>query len=301
MSVQITDSSRCFGLGVPLINRQLRTYLTVTLRRALRGEAVGTGDDRGIPVPLDLLLVERASQVGGLSGTEPLLTRSCTFGEPGTNGDHTCQDPSERLLGGQRHQCSNRGLCEDIRIEPRRINVLPQGIEIVLAEGTRDPQDLAVRNGTIGPQVFAMGLFTGVCSDVRYPTEPETDEYQRRDLERVVATLPVDRADRGLNFVQQNLDRALRTGLFAAGVEGEVCDPDKDFPLRNCLCREHGVTCATSQLLFGAPGDACVSGRCCEVCDGDACVDLETDDSNCGSCGNECPDGQSCTAGVCSP
>jgi hypothetical protein len=48
-----------------------------------------------------------------------------------------------------------------------------------------------------------------------------------------------------------------------------------------------------------ADGDAHDGDACSFVCDA-ACVDLATDELNCGSCGSACPAAKSCKAGVCS-
>jgi hypothetical protein len=42
-----------------------------------------------------------------------------------------------------------------------------------------------------------------------------------------------------------------------------------------------------------------LQGSNCETCGGDACIDLTTDTDNCGACGNVCPAGTNCEAGVC--
>jgi hypothetical protein len=49
----------------------------------------------------------------------------------------------------------------------------------------------------------------------------------------------------------------------------------------------------------------CTNGKCASscassqtLCNG-ACVDTQSDSSNCGSCGNACPYGQTCSTGTC--
>jgi hypothetical protein len=49
-------------------------------------------------------------------------------------------------------------------------------------------------------------------------------------------------------------------------------------------CQECGVACGTP---------------CAKTLCGQRCVDLETDSSNCGSCGHACPSGQTCSAAMC--
>lgn len=62
---------------------------------------------------------------------------------------------------------------------------------------------------------------------------------------------------------------------------GEICV--KDGPGAKCGCNG-GTACTTAQV-------------CCPL---DGCVDLSISVQNCGACGNACPSGKTCSAGVCS-
>jgi hypothetical protein len=62
---------------------------------------------------------------------------------------------------------------------------------------------------------------------------------------------------------------------------------------------DDGAVCPAGQICTNG---ACVSGCAPGLtpCNG-ACVDLDTNTSNCGSCGIQCASGQVCVSGVCSP
>ncbi len=85
---------------------------------------------------------------------------------------------------------------------------------------------------------------------------------------------------------------ACQLPLKSAG-SGVCADPRSDP--RNC----GGYSCNAAQ--------ACQDGGCVSVCKigealcGGACVVLSTDNKNCGSCGQVCPTGTGCAAGVCLP
>ncbi len=65
---------------------------------------------------------------------------------------------------------------------------------------------------------------------------------------------------------------------------GRECKRDSQCCSRNCVRRGDDKVCACPQ------GQT----RC-----GDRCVNLKTNERNCGACGNRCPEGQECVDGVC--
>ncbi|HEY5921329.1 MAG TPA: hypothetical protein VIV11_06650 [Kofleriaceae bacterium] len=74
-----------------------------------------------------------------------------------------------------------------------------------------------------------------------------------------------------------------------------------------CTNLDNPATCGTTCANAGPcqPGEVCSNGMCtvnCTLpevnCSG-ACVDRATDENNCGTCGNICAAGQTCTGGVC--
>jgi hypothetical protein len=74
-----------------------------------------------------------------------------------------------------------------------------------------------------------------------------------------------------------------------------------------CTNLNSAATCGTTCMNVGMcqPGEVCSGGTCtvnCTLpqvnCNG-ACVDRDTDELNCGTCGHVCASGQTCTGGVC--
>ncbi|MBI3295705.1 MAG: hypothetical protein HYZ71_13345 [Deltaproteobacteria bacterium] len=66
-------------------------------------------------------------------------------------------------------------------------------------------------------------------------------------------------------------------------------------PVISCsTSSSNGSSCKLygDELTYGNPGETKCSGKC---------VNLQTDNNNCGSCGNVCPTGQSCSSGTCRP
>ena len=84
---------------------------------------------------------------------------------------------------------------------------------------------------------------------------------------------------------------------------GKCVDPNSDVTFcgatgTTTTCENAGVTCPS--------GEKCTNGKCAASClDGQVycggnCVDLQTDNYNCGACGTQCPSGQACVNGTCS-
>lgn len=77
--------------------------------------------------------------------------------------------------------------------------------------------------------------------------------------------------------------------------------PRRFRPGRRCVCKVNGATCSTHRQCCGG---RCTGGECgpCppgkDLCPS-GCVDLRTDDENCGACGTACAAGQVCINGEC--
>ncbi len=80
---------------------------------------------------------------------------------------------------------------------------------------------------------------------------------------------------------------------------GGPCFPGEQCVNDVCVCGATGAECPQGLVCAdtGTCIDACVSVGLTD-CSG-VCADLQSDASNCGSCGNACPAGQGCTGGVC--
>jgi hypothetical protein len=63
------------------------------------------------------------------------------------------------------------------------------------------------------------------------------------------------------------------------------------------ICQNGICTCPEDTTACGDISDCC---KASEVCCGETCADLQTDERYCGSCTNTCDAGQTCLAGVCS-
>ncbi len=109
-------------------------------------------------------------------------------------------------------------------------------------------------------------------------------------------------------------------GTCTAGACPVVCGDTTCSPGESC-CDDACVDTDDSQSNCGSCGNACDSGwacidgtcehvicdptctgseTCCPVTGGDpVCADLQSDEDDCGSCGNDCPAGESCSGGLC--
>jgi hypothetical protein len=94
-------------------------------------------------------------------------------------------------------------------------------------------------------------------------------------------------------------------GPAVAGTRTSVCNQYcasqfTDSHDRN-VCKSICQSCPSVTLLCGRPNDinslvCCTSGTCCNG----SCVDLASNQSNCGACGNVCAPGLHCVGGACS-
>ena len=216
--------------------------------------------------------------------------------------------PSGFVLGGRDMCDDSAGLCSKLRIEPRRVEVTPEGLEIVLAESIDDPQARLVER-----MVLDFGLFQidGFCDVERYPaqragTSPSGEAAAPRNLS------PGSSSDISSTLLGPwaPLATPLNSALHEPGGQPmEVCDP-WDREACDGICFEGGFRCVLQREL-GAAGPVCTRGLCCPegqtgcwapprfVGIGQFCSDLNTDDANCGECGNVCADDESCQDGRC--
>lgn len=68
-------------------------------------------------------------------------------------------------------------------------------------------------------------------------------------------------------------------------------------------CNDNG-DCAGDAVCFGGACSCLGEGPCSggeTCCAPDGCRDLDSDEQNCGECGDACPGGVSCNGGVCAP
>ena len=84
-------------------------------------------------------------------------------------------------------------------------------------------------------------------------------------------------------------------GLFCrTGLCVHECHDDRDCDHGTCVDLGCSTPVSTEGGDAGVPGD----GSICSTC-GSRCVDLQNDREHCGSCGNACAPGQTCSAGTC--
>jgi hypothetical protein len=103
----------------------------------------------------------------------------------------------------------------------------------------------------------------------------------------------------------QTLDKD-KDGHPPAVCGGDDCDDSdpKVYPGAPEICdgKANGCTGTPDQGATCAGLEKCISGSCqcpaSALC-GSTCVDIQTDPSNCGHCGNRCGSGATCTGGAC--
>jgi hypothetical protein len=99
-------------------------------------------------------------------------------------------------------------------------------------------------------------------------------------------------------------------GAVCAGVLGSLLPDRTDAKKRKrppCKKRKHGTCKKKKPDGTACRGGSCRSGRCVATCPnnttscGGICANLQTDEANCGSCGNSCAANQVCQTGTCFP
>lgn len=85
-----------------------------------------------------------------------------------------------------------------------------------------------------------------------------------------------------------------------------ACDPGDYCDQGSCVsCRPYGYDCSQNSdcctaycQILGASGGMC--DTCAHtICGFSICANLQTDNFNCGACGNSCPAGSTCQLGIC--
>src|SRR5215203_5414934 len=123
-----------------------------------------------------------------------------------------------------------------------------------------------------------------------------TEEGHQPHLSR---SLSFDDLARGL--AEGSISRGRAMKLMGAALLGGVLASIPGMALANHRPNHTagggGGGCTAPKVRVGGQC-VCPSGQ--TDCSG-ACVDLNTDRSNCGKCGNQCPEGVGCEAGSCPP
>ncbi len=201
------------------------------------------------------------------------------FGVP-RSAVRSCESDADCVgyLGGRRHRCvdvdtdddPDDRICDALTLEPRRVSVRPDGLEIVIADDERDPHF---------PLLMSL-------------TPP---------LDNLLCGF--DRGGLTGDFAMGLTERPLRRG--EADFAATFCEADEV----GCdgICAEIGAVCSagTYSRLTGLPGPSptstCNEGECCPLsrfCGGE-CRDTNFDELNCGECGNVCAGGEICCGGSC--
>jgi hypothetical protein len=242
--------------GVDSVDAEISSCVDVILERALESRVRSEAPDIAGAVAeiLSALLGSSATADAGVPATDLPVCAT----------DQDCRVRSWR--GMRRNGCgfTSAGFrCDRLRYEPRRINVRPDGLEVVLAESPSDPQyDLLVGR---------MAGLDPICGDLRpVQFDREMDTFEQ---------LSIDDTEVGV----------LR-----------VCNPDELGCTG--ICPSVGTECLTAAFAgLAPPGSTCNAERCCtaaSVCDGE-CRDLNNDEAHCGDCGSACAPGQLCAGGSC--
>ncbi len=166
----------------------------------------------------------------------------------GSPDDSLCQ--AVPLFGGQRHTCGTSAtgspICEGFHIEPRRINIRPDGLEFVLAEDSGDPQ-FALFSGLTIPVGGSSGL--SLCAYNRFSPI--------RVGESVMATPSVFNYDEG------------RSASLGGDRSSPFCATTD--PLCSGICPQTGTVCAALPIQLAGftawpPGTVrCRMGQCCNA------------------------------------
>lgn len=204
------------------------------------------------------------------------------------------------IFGGRRHSCF-AGRCRAMRVEPRRINVRTEGLEVVLAETADDPQRPLIENANLSPLPGAGSAWVGHCAVDRYPGVNTDVERSERAVYGHDSTATGPRSEFS---VAPALFGAF--GLFAASgeVHGPICDAGSTRQCTpNSVCAETGTTCRFgANLGLVAEDTFCTGGWCCPERHHGCpfgCRDVMNDERNCGGCSNACLEGETCLGGEC--
>lgn len=214
-----------FPLTTGLLNARLRNELGLInneVERALR-IAIGSSATGDFQIPLASVPV---------CGTRP----------DGSPNDEACWAAPQ--FGGSRHSCVNVGgsfVCDALHVEPRRVNIRPDGIEIVLAQGASDPQaPLIAMRPTSSSMIASMS-----CEPDRL--------YPGYSL---------------MSFVPGDIDLddapaiARSSSVLLSDARRSFCDPDSASAGTTCICSQTGTLC--NGLLVRAAGftlpTACPAG-----------------------------------------
>lgn len=101
---------------------------------------------------------------------------------------------------------------------------------------------------------------------------------------------------------------AAALGLFGAGKASadpdcqKICGAIYPPPRGKTSSDAFGKCVSACQACLHSGGRPCVPGACCngnQTCCSGACVDLSSNNNNCGACGNVCPGGDTCCSGEC--
>jgi hypothetical protein len=84
-----------------------------------------------------------------------------------------------------------------------------------------------------------------------------------------------------------------QNGTYCGGTKKLTCQP-----CAGTICKGGCTVCPPEELADPTRNCTCVCRPGLTRCNG-VCVDLQTDITNCGSCGNNCDDGDGCTTDVC--
>ncbi|MEM9067712.1 MAG: hypothetical protein AAGE52_04375 [Myxococcota bacterium] len=227
-------------------------------------------------------------------------------------------------LGGRRHRCVGFDAdrrrtdvasevaeyrCGQLRSELRRINIRPDGLELVLANDSTDGQfpsfntrrpDLcgagraaAATGPRFGPIANTRSRLIGMPGGARRICHPD-------DL--VDGTTTVALGCRGICS-----DRGVACGgnIVRAAIDRNAAVPDRCFVPPFGEDRGRGFCCDPANLcnVPASAGGIQLSGSEDAPTPADffRCVDRQSDNTNCGSCGTVCSGTDQCVAGVCQP